>query len=281
MNAVLCCLTWLCAAERVEFGAAVLKIAEEAAVPATDAGLLLMVHVREGQLVDAGQLIAQLHDAEARLTVERTRLEGDIAQRKAKNDVQLLFARKSIEVSRAELRRSLETNEKYPKTVSESDLDRQRLIVEKGELEVRQAEHDRDIHALSRDIRENEHRAAQEQLARRRIEAPLRGMVVEVLRHRGEWVNAGEPVARIVRMDRLRAEGFLPARHARLDLVGSKVKLKVTAPDGKEFEVPGEIAFVSPEVDPLNAQVRVWADVANADLKLRPGLSATISLEPR
>lgn len=265
----------------IEISSAVIKIAEEVAVPASEAGVLASVAVKEGQFVEEGQALAGILDKDIRLKVERTSLEAEIALRKFNNDLNIRFAKKSTDVAKAELARSLETNERFPKTVSNTELDRQRLLVEQGELETKQAEHDQEIAGLTHQIRDNEHRTAQDELSRRTIASPLKGMVVEVHRHRGEWVNPGETVARVVRMDRLRAEGFLAAKHARLDLVGSKVKLKVVGPDGKNIEVPGEIVFVSPEIDPLNAQVRVWADADNSELKLWPGMQATISLESR
>src|SRR5438876_950872 len=122
-----------------------------------------------------------------------------------------------------------------------------------------------EVAGLTRDIRDSEHKIASEQLERRTILAPLRGMIVEVLRRRGEWVQPGDTVVRIVRLDRLKAEGFLPAKHASLDLVGSKVRLKVVGADNKATEFPGHIVFVNPEIDPLNSQVRVWAEVENLD----------------
>jgi macrolide-specific efflux system membrane fusion protein len=265
----------------IEIASAVIKISEEAAVPASQAGVLATVEVKEGQFVEEGQRLAHMIDKDVRLTVERANLEAEIALRKFNNDLNIRYARKSTEVARAELARSLETNEKYPKTVSNSELDRQRLLVEQGELEIKQAEHEHEIAGLTHDIRDNEHRTALDELERRTIMAPLRGMVVEVRRRPGEWVNPGETVARVVRMDRLRAEGFLAARHARLELVGRKVKVKVVTPEGQKVELPGEIVFVSPEIDPINSQVRVWADVDNSELKLRPGMQATLTVDPQ
>ena len=48
-----------------------------------------------------------------------------------------------------------------------------------------------------------------ELVKRRKIFAELSGIVVEVNRHPGEWVEPSETVFRLLRMDRLRAEGFL------------------------------------------------------------------------
>ena len=263
----------------IEIAGAVIKVAEEVAVPAGDAGILAAVEVKEGQLVEEGQIVARIRDNEVRLAVDRARLEAEIAFRKFNNDLNIRFAKKSTEVAKAELARSLETNEKYPKTVSNSELDRQRLLVEQGELETKLAEHEHEIAGLTKEIRENEYKTALDQLERRTAAAPLRGIVVEVHRRRGEWVQPGETIARIVRMDRLRAEGFLAAKHAALKLVGSKVTLKVGDESGKTLDFLGQIVFVSPEIDPLNSQVRVWADVENRELTLRPGMQATLSIE--
>ena len=267
-------------AEPIEITSAVVKVAEEVAVPASEAGVLAEIDVKEGQLVEEGTELARIRDAEIRLLVDRTRLESEIARRKFEKDLDVRYARKSTEVAKAELARSLEANVKYPKTVSESELDRERLLVEQGQLEIEKAEHERELAGLMHDIRENEHRTALDQLERRTVLAPLKGMVVELHRRRGEWVQPGDTVARIVRLDKLRVEGFLAAKHARPELVGSKATVKVMN-DEKEQEFPGEIVFVSPEIDPINSQVRVWADVENAELVLRPGMQATLVLEPQ
>src|SRR5262245_19898950 len=265
----------------VEIPSAVIKVSEEVGVPARDAGVLAKIEVKEGQLVEEGDCVVRLLDTDVRLAAERARLEAEIALRKFRNDVDLRYAKKSTEVAKAELARSLDTNEKYPKTVSNSELDRQRLLVDQGELQIEKAEHEREVAGLTRQIHESEHKIASEQLERRTILAPLRGMIVEVLRRRGEWVQPGDTVVRIVRLDKLKAEGFLPAKHAGLDLVGSKARLKVVSADNKPMEFTGHVVFVNPEIDPLNSQVRVWAEVENPDLKLRPGMHATLTIDPK
>src|SRR5438034_9110050 len=81
----------------VEVSSAVIKVLEEVAVPARDAGVLAKVEVKEGQLVEDGQTVVSLLDTDVRLAVERARLGVDKALRVAKNDVVTLYARKSTE----------------------------------------------------------------------------------------------------------------------------------------------------------------------------------------
>jgi macrolide-specific efflux system membrane fusion protein len=271
----------------IEIPSAVVKIAEEAAVPSSEAGAIARLAVREGQMVEADAVLAELRDTVERLTVERAELEAEIAAKRAASDVSVQYAMKSSEVARAELKRSEETNTKYPKTVSDTELNRQRLVRDRGELEVKQAEREQEIAVLTRTIRENEKKAAEQALARRTIRAPLAGMVVELPRRRGEWVQPGETVARVVRLDRLRVEGFLAAKDARLELVGREVVVRLAKasegppPLAKPRDYRGRIVFVSPEIDPINDQVRIWAEVDNRDMRLRPGMQAALILESR
>ena len=234
----------------------VIRLVEQADAPARETGALAVMNVAEGQLVEAGALVARIEDNEAKLALERAQIELDAARRNAENDINIRFAKKSVEVAKAELQRCLDSIKKSPGSVSDSEMDRLRLLVEKGTLEVEQAQRDFALAASSRQIKENEYKVAQEKLERHRIAAPIAGVVVRAYQSRGEWVKPGEAVVRILRLDRLRAEGFLKARDLPPDLQGRAVHLAVDLPNDPGHEFPGKVTFVDPEVDPVNAQVR-------------------------
>jgi macrolide-specific efflux system membrane fusion protein len=105
----------------------------------------------------------------------------------------------------------------------------------------------------------------------------LAGVVVQVRRRRGEWVQPGETVVRVLRIDRLRAEGFVRASDIEGDMTNAPVTLRVSLA-GQPQEFQGVVAFVAPEIDPVNGQVRVWAEFDNPDLLLRPGLKGSMSI---
>ena len=263
----------------VEVSSMLLRLIEQGDVPARESGALAGVHVVEGQMVAEGAAIAEIDDAEARIAEDRAKIEWETARANAANTVNVRFAKKSVEVAEAELRRSTESNERYRKAVSESEMDRLRLVVEKGRLEVEQSEHEFRVAGFNQQVKENEHRAAQQKVKQHKITAPLAGIVVQVLRHRGEWVKPGEVVVRILRLDRLRAEGFVKTEHWSEDLQGRQVRLVGDLPKAPGAEFPGKVVFVDPEIDPVNAQVRVWAEVENRELRLRPGMKARMVLE--
>jgi len=252
---------------------------EQVDVPARDAGVLSKLPAREGQVVEPGAVLAEMEDQEARQSVERAQLELDVARKEAANDLKVRFARKSHEVALAELQRATESVEKYKRSVSQSELDSLRLTADGAALEVEQARHDLEIAQLNCRLKENELHVVTGRLERLKIVAPLAGMVVQIKRHRGEWVEPGNPIVRVVRMDRLRAEGFLDARLASAALDGRSVTLTVELADKKSGKFHGKIVFISPEVNPVNGQVRVWAEIENPKLELRPGVQGSLVID--
>ncbi|HEX5471394.1 MAG TPA: efflux RND transporter periplasmic adaptor subunit [Lacipirellulaceae bacterium] len=257
----------------IEVQSVVLRLLEEAEVPAQEAGVITGVTVVEGQNVKQGEVLAQIDDQVARLAADAAKAKYDIAKEKATNDVRIRFAQKETDVSEAELRRSTESIEHFPKSVSQSQLDVEQLTVEKNRLEAEQARHEQEVATLEMKQQEAELNAARAQIMRRRIVAPFDGVIVQIYARKGEWAEPGQKALRIVNVDRLKAEGFIRAEDATDNLVGRKISLRVDPADHRNT-VSGKIVFVSPEVDPITGQVRVWAAIDNHDGKLRPGQPA-------
>jgi multidrug efflux pump subunit AcrA (membrane-fusion protein) len=266
------------AGDRIEIPSALIKLVKQVDVPAREAGVLAAVNVVEGQMVEEGELLAQIVDTEARIAEATAKSDLEIARRNSENDVNTRFAKKSVEVAKAELARSTESIEQYAKSISDSEMDRLRLLVERVGLEVEQAEREFEIAGYTRQIKESAYEAAREKVERHRITAPLSGVVVQVNRHQGEWVEPGEMVMRILRLDRLRAEGFLDVRYLRHDLREWQVKLTVDLPGAAGAEFPGKVVFLSPEIDPVNSQISIWVEIENKDLRLRPGMRAKMTI---
>jgi membrane fusion protein, multidrug efflux system len=258
----------------------VVTLIEQVEVSAREAGPLVGVEVKEGELVTEGKLLARLDDTEATLARNKAQLELDIAKKQATSDVKTRYAKKSLDVATAEEQRGLESVGKFSKSVSQSELDQLRLTKERSALELEQAKEDQQIAALTAKLKENEVETATYNIDRRRVVSPLSGLVVQIKRHQGEWVQPGESIIRILRIDRLRAEAFLNAREVGGDLVGRPVTLSVDLPGASHAEFRGKIVFVSPEVNPVNGQFRVWAEVENRDQLLRPGLQGAMVILP-
>lgn len=253
----------------------------EAEVPARQTGVLAAIAVEEGATVAAGELLASLDDRAAKLAVAKAELERAQVHAKATNELRIEYADKALEVARAEMKRSSESNDKFARSISQSQLDVERLTVEKLELERRQAEHDLEIDRYELQLKENSLETAKLDLELHGVRAPFAGVVALVRGRAGEWVEPGAPVLRLVAVDRLRAEGFAPANIVASAPVGSRVKFALSrdgeAPPSAEA-IEGTLKFISPEIDPVTSQVRIWAEIDNTAGQLRPGQQGQLLL---
>jgi macrolide-specific efflux system membrane fusion protein len=270
-------LSILCApaapAEDIQVSAVLVKLLDQVDVPARQAGALESVSAREGEMVKAGAAIAQIEDADAQLDKRSAQMELLAANKEADNDVKVRFARKANEVANSELQRALDSERRFAKSVSQSEIDQLRLKMQKTELEIEQAELELELAQAARELKQIDVEHADHVIHQRRITAPIGGFVAEVMRHQGEWVEPGQTIARVLRLDRLRAEGLVDEVSG--DVQGRKATLTVDI-DGQPTEFTGTVTFVSPEVDPVNGQVRIWAEVDNPEFKLRPGLHGSM-----
>ena len=259
---------------------ALLTLIEHADVSASEAGLLSLLAVKEGEAVAEGKPLAKIDDREAKLIRARAETELKVARALADNDIKIRFAKASVAVAEAELKRSLESNIKFAKSVSQSEIDRLKLVVDKTILEIEQADLDLQQAKLSWQVKQHDLDRAILAVERRTIAAPFPGMVVQWKKQHGEWVEPGTPVMRLIRLNRLRAEAFLASQTLPTNLVGRPATLLVDVAGKSTVKFEGKLVFVSPEIDPVNGQVRVWAEIDNSDLSLRPGQTGTLVIGP-
>jgi macrolide-specific efflux system membrane fusion protein len=268
-------------AASVEARSVLVKLIEQVDVPAEEAGRLASIDVREGQSVRQGDRLAQIEDAAARLALQRAELELAIAIREAEDTADVRSAQQALEFARAELQRARESVKKFRNSISQSELDRMELAEVQADSELASAQKDLSIARTTCELRRKQVDMANLQVRRRQITSPLDGVVVEVLQNTGEWVEAGAKVVRLIRLDMLRAEGFVQLKDMVEPLVGRDVQLWVVVPGRGETEFAGKVVFVHPEIDPVNQQVRIWADIPNPDRQLLPGMVARMVVGSR
>jgi len=263
----------------IEVRSVLIKLIEQVDVPARESGVLADLAVTEGSIVDQGTVLAKLDDEEAKLLQLQARLQLEIATKKAQDTIDLQSTQEALRVAQADLERARASRERFSTSISKSELEHLQLDVIQRELGIKRTRRDLEIAKVTLALRQKDFELASLNLDRRKIVAPLSGMVVQVHRRRGEWVEPGENVVRIIRLDRLRAEGFVNVQDVQDELQGASVRLHVDLPGRARAAFAGRIVFVSPEIDPVNRQVRVWAEVENGDLQLRPGLRATMTVD--
>ena len=244
------------------------KFLERVTLAADRPGTLGLLSVKEGDVVKAGQRVAGLKDKAATAALE-------VARQQAINDVEVRYARKAADVTKAEYAIALDTNRRVKRAVAATEVQRLKLAYERGLLQIEQAEQNLAISRLRRD-------AAEAELEAHQIVAPLDGVVRRVFKRVGEAVRQGDSVLELVVSDRVRVEGMVASNECRQLRVGDTVKVEVSDPhvasDGGRVTAQGRITFIDLEVQPVTGKVAVWAEVKNPGGLFTPGLMANMTM---
>ncbi len=260
---------------------AVLKTIESTTVASQVAGILSSMNASEGMVVTEGQSLGKVRDEAVRLELARLKTATEIAKKKHASSIDRRLALKSQLVAENEYQRAVRANQKVTDTYPINEIDRLKLVADRAKLEVERAVYMTEMAELEIAQAEHEYRKSYEVYSRHQILAPVAGVVTSVEKKVGEWVEPGTDLLRIVRLDRLRIEGFVTAEQSAADLHGREAKVSVALGEGP-YETTGKVTFVSPDVNSINSQVRIFLEIDNSGGKLRPGLkvNATISAKP-
>ena len=256
-------------------------IIDEISVPAREGGVLDELKVREGEYVEKGDVLGTIDRTDAVLALAVATHEYAAAKQTAENPLSIKAAVKAYEVALAEYESSLEANEKHAGLVMETELRRQKLQADRAKMQAELASHELLIANLDAKAKYEALQRAQAALDRRQIVSRINGVVVKSLKHEGEWVQPGEPVMRIVQMDRLRVEGEIDGRkYARHEVIGRPVRITVFLTGGGQETLEGKIVYASSIVESNEYTVR--AEIDNRKLNgrwlLTPGLNAKMEL---
>jgi RND family efflux transporter MFP subunit len=265
------------AAEPVTVQSVVVSLIDDVHLAAQAAGVVAQVHVREGDLVTAGQLLAELDDADARLECERRQSDLQIARTEAGSQLKIQLAEKALSVAQAELARSEQSNQKFANSISETELDKLRFTRDQAQLQIEHARLEHHLANLQVQLKQTELHLAELILQRRRICSPLAGVVVRIDRQPGEWIQPGDQICRVLRTDRLRAEGFVSVQDGSV-AAGRSAEATLAVGNSAPLKFSGRLTFVDPEINPITGQYRVWAELENPDGRLRPGHRPTVIL---
>lgn len=268
--------------QSVQLTHCLVSLIEDIQAPALEAGALTSVEVTEGQHVSAGQLIARIDDRQPALQKIAAQLERDAAVAKAQDDIEVRYAKAALDVAHADLERALAIERRNAGAVTPQEVQKLRLAKRRDELQIDRSKLELQVAKMNADVHQAAVDAADDALARRQIVSPIDGVVVTLFHERGEWVNAGEPVAQIVRIDRLRVEGFLNAsEYSPADIADQPVTVEVPLANQQQAQFTGRVVFISPLVQAGN-KYRVRAEVENRTVKghplLRPGMTATMTI---
>jgi RND family efflux transporter MFP subunit len=253
-------------------GAVKPQIGAEVRVGARISGKVERLRANIGDVVQKGQIIAELEKADLLATVERCSAEISVAEAKvADADARLKLAASEHDRVSTLLEAKLTSQEMMDNAVKEQS------VMQAG---LRLAE--RQLDAARATLKEN-----QAKLGYATITAPISGVVASVSTQEGETVSAGlnaPTFVTIIDLSRLQVDAYVDEVDIGKVHPGQKAVFAVDAFPGKEFE--GSVTAIYPEAviqeNVVNYDVVVSIEGDHEEL-LRPEMtsSVTIFLESR
>ena len=256
--------------------------ADEVRVAPEVAGRLVEHRLREGELVRAGELLARIDSVDFELQAGQASAQLTAARRSASQiDAQTHLARHHAETSRNDLARYETLRRQGWVTVQQIDVRRNAYMAAADQVSVlgqQRAQAD----ALS-DVAARSLALARERLARTRIHSPLSGRVLERLAEPGEVVAAGQPLAVIANLDRIRLKVFVSEADLGRLRLGAPARIRVDAFANRTFDarvaqVDAQAQFTPRDVHMKDERARtvygITLEAANPQGLLKPGMPA-------
>jgi HlyD family secretion protein len=268
-------------------------------VRAETSGLIVSVPVREGDLVAAGAVIArisqpgvqeELNSAEARAAQSRSALDilnkGGSSSLVAELDAGIAKARFDRDVAQRDVDALTRMEARQAATHFEVLTAKQRL--DAAELAIKTLTERRNALVSPNDVAAGRARlseaqadanSAREKLNTGIVRSPMAGTVYSLPARPGFYVNAGDLIANVGRLDHLRVKVYVDEPELGRISVGLPVRITWDGLPGREWD--GVVEKMPSEIVPLaSRQVgEVWVTIDNARHDLVPGITVNAEIK--
>lgn len=260
--------------------AALTLFAQDLQLSAASPGLLSELAVNEGDIAEKHAVLAGLDRRETDLRIELAKQRHMAAVHRRDSTVELRLAAESVAIA---TRSKGRTDELPENSVSQLERDQANFEFQRALLGEEQAKENRILSAVEAAALEQEIRLAEQLLDMQSIKAPVRGVVVAVYKRPGEYVQAGEPVLRLVKNDVMRVSALVTVEQAEAIQRGSRVRfISGDSQTHKERAVTvytGRVLLVSPENQRENrSSVPILAEIDNPGGVLKANISGTLEI---
>ena len=114
----------------MEIGDAQISLIQNTFIAAPIAGAVASVDVKEGDQVDVGKVLVRLRADQAETEMLAAQSAYEAARLESANDVDERYAQRTMEVRQRELMQSQKANRALDGTVSETEIEKQKLVVD-------------------------------------------------------------------------------------------------------------------------------------------------------
>ncbi len=251
-------------------------------IPAQENGMIAKLDLQVNQDVEANQLLGNLDQSAALLEESLTSKQAQVAIAAAMDDSDLKFAQLLVEEASIALSSYEQINSRGSAT--DAEMRSKRLSVTQAELKVQHARQTTDQLKLKARLAQASVVAASERLNRLKLVAPFSGTINEVFHHQGEWVQMGQPIVRLIRLDELRVDVYVPIQSIEVaSLVNASVVITARRAGMESKQFSGRVTHYDPAVS-STGDVRIHASIQNQRVNghwlLLPGMTANMKIQP-
>ena len=275
-------------ADGIEVQDCAVRFAAEVDVPVLAMGRVAEVNVAPNDMIDLGTPIARLDDRSLLIRRRAAQLRYDNARADSEDEVEIEYANVAKAEAEAELDVSRSIQRDARGAVPLTRMRQLRLAVERGQLEVARAKRRLKQAEVEAGLREADLAVIDDQLRNLHIESPIGGVVLQVNRDKSEWIEKGETIVTIGRIDRLHVHALISSEKiAPSQCRGLAVSVHwQDAADGTEKSLRGKVLSVDPQMLP-GGRFRLHAEVINRRVdskvdqwQLRPGTDVRMEVFP-
>jgi len=119
-------------------------------------------------------------------------------------------------------------------------------------------------------------KAIEAQIARKTVRAPFAGRLGIRAINLGQYLNPGTTITVLETIDPIYVDFTLPQQRLASIQIGMPVRLELEG--AKEAQIAGTISAIDPAVDATTRSIRLRADVANHDERLRTGMFVNVAV---
>ena len=250
--------------------------------PALETGALLEMNVREGDTVPAGTTIAKIDDVLLKHQLRQALIRKNNAVRVGNDVTSIKAARKQIDLTRKRYETTRNLFVKGARSADEKmtahfELERSQLQLQAAYVQQRDARGEAELESA----RASE---VEDRIKRHIVASKFDGQVVDRYKQEGEWVTAGEPVARVARMDKLFVAGLLQNRQYNpAEVYKKKVVITAELARNESVQFEGEIVAIGPKViqgtgNEFSVKAVVTNKMKQGQWVLREGSSVTMKI---
>lgn len=250
--------------KEIELDDCVVRFAKQVQVPALETGRVAEVSVKVNDAVQSGDPIARLDDRTLLIRRRAATLKLKTARSEAVDDLELRYAETALAETQAELDTSRSIQRDVSGAIPLSQLRRLHLAVKRGELEVSRAKKRQKQAQVDLELLEADLSLLDQQLRNLHAGSPLDGIVLQVGKFTGEWIEKGQPIATIARIDRLHVHALADGREITPQACrGLPVSVHWVDPaTGKTQSLRGKVLSSDPQMLP-GGRFRLHAEIVN------------------